>query len=85
MTEKPESVTELPFMAKYIHFIRVEDKPKTSVWSVRNNSGRYQIGIVAWNPGWRQDRFTPDEGMVFSRGCLNDISEFIRSVMEMRK
>jgi hypothetical protein len=62
---------------KYIKFIKIEDKPKTSVWNCCNISGDYSLGIVKWNPGWRQYCFFPEPGMVFSIGCMNDIGDFI--------
>jgi hypothetical protein len=72
------------FKAKYIHFKKIEDKPKTSVWSCRNNSGDYQIGIVKWNPGWRQYCFFSEPDMVFSTGCMEDICNFIKRLKEMK-
>ena len=72
------------FTAKYIHFKKIEDKPKTSVWSCLNNSGDYQIGIVKWNPGWRQYCFFPEPDMVFSIGCMEDICKFINTLKAMR-
>jgi hypothetical protein len=72
------------FKAKYIHFKKIEDKPKTSVWSCRNNSGDYQIGIVKWNPGWRQYCFFSEPDMVFSIGCMEDICKFISTLKEMK-
>jgi len=67
---------------KYINFIKVADKPKTSVWHCNSNSGDYIIGIVKWNPGWRQYCFFPENETVFSNGCMQDISNFI---VELRK
>lgn len=72
------------FTAKYIHFKKIEDKPKTSVWSCRNNSGDYQIGVVKWNPGWRQYCFFSEPDMVFSIGCMEDICKFIKTLKEMK-
>ena len=72
------------FKSKYIHFMKIEDKPKTSVWSCRNNSGDYQIGIVKWNPGWRQYCFFPESDMVFSVGCMEDIGKFIGTLKERK-
>ena len=65
---------------KYINFVKLGDKPKTSVWSVVNISGGYQIGIIKWNPGWRQYCFFPESNTVFSKGCMQEINEFITSL-----
>lgn len=65
---------------KYIRMVKIADKPKTSVWEVQNKTGEYSIGIIKWNPGWRQYCFFPDNGIVFSVGCLKDICEFIEGI-----
>jgi hypothetical protein len=77
-------MTPSVFKAKYINFVKIEDKPKTSVWSCRNNSGDYQIGIVKWHPSWRQYCFFPAPYMVFSVGCLEDIGKLIQTLKAMR-
>jgi hypothetical protein len=64
---------------KYIHFVKIDDKPKTSVWSVVNTSGGYSIGTIKWNPGWRQYCFFPEANMVISTGCMQDIIAFVES------
>ncbi len=65
---------------KYIHFVKIDEKPKTTVWSCQNNSGDYSIGLIKWEPGWRQYCFFPEPGMLFSKGCMQDICEFITSL-----
>ena len=64
---------------KFIHFVKVEDKPKTSVWSCRNNRSGDELGIVKWYPGWRQYCFFPAiyEETVYSAGCFEDIKTFM--------
>lgn len=73
------------YTAKYIYFKKIESKPKTSVWSCRNNSGDYQIGIIKWNPGWRQYCFFSEPDMVFSVGCMDDICKFITMLKEEKR
>lgn len=70
--------------SKYIRFVKVAEKPKTSVWDVINKSGEYSIGVIKWNPGWRQYCFFPEQGMVFSVGCMQDICKFIEEVSHAR-
>lgn len=72
------------FKGKYIHFVKIEDKPKTAVFSCRNTSGDYEIGVVKWNPGWRQYCFFPSSDTVFSTGCMEDICKFISTIKAMR-
>lgn len=33
---------------KHIIFIKIEDKPQTSVWSCNNKKGGYQLGVIKW-------------------------------------
>jgi hypothetical protein len=37
---------------QYIHFVKIADKPKTSVWSCRNTRCGAELGIVEWYPAW---------------------------------
>ena len=67
---------------KYIRMVKIADKPKTSVWEVQNMKWEYSLGIIKWNPGWRQYCYYPDNELVFSAGCLRDIVSFIA---ELRK
>lgn len=61
----------------FINFVKIEDKPKTSVWSCRNNHGGYELGQVKWYPAWRQYCFMFHDNTVFNIGCLKDIIDFI--------
>lgn len=67
---------------QYIRMVKIADKPKTSVWEVQNKKGEYSIGIIKWNPGWRQYCFFPDNGIVFSVGCLKDVCNFINELKQ---
>jgi hypothetical protein len=68
--------------SKYIKFVKIADKPKTTVWSCRNISGDYELGQIRWYPQWRQYCFFPVENTVYSMGCMEDINQFI---VELRK
>ena len=72
---------------KYIHFVVVEEKPKTKVWSCRNNHSATELGRVAYYGPWRQYCFLPSEFemLVFSAGCLDDISDFVKRLNDERK
>lgn len=69
---------------KYITMIKIEDKPKTSVFAVESKHDD-QLGIVKWYAPWRQYTFFPEDGCVFSKGCLEDVNDFIGRLMDMRK
>jgi len=70
-------------MSKYIEFIEEEPNPKTSVHSVKLKNGGY-IGEIRWYAPWRQYCWLIDD-LVFSAGCLDDLSDFIKAQMEKRK
>lgn len=69
---------------KYIRFHRIEKKPKTSVYAVYTKNDD-QIGTIKWYSPWRQYCFFPDENTVWSKGCLQDINNFIYDLMSQRK
>jgi len=64
---------------KYISFEKIEDKPKTSVW-VCLSKYNIPLGKIKWYPAWRQYCFLTDDLIVLSKGCLDDISDFIRQL-----
>lgn len=71
----------------YIHFIVIDNKPKTAVWSVRNNKTEVELGQVKWYAPWRQYCFIParPQKTIFNATCLRIISEFIETEMTKRK
>ena len=66
---------------KYIRFHRIEQKEKTNVYAVYTKNDD-QIGIIKWYSGWRQYCFFPDKETVWSKGCLQDINNFIYDLMK---
>jgi hypothetical protein len=70
---------------EFIHFKKVEDKPKTSVWACMNTENRSVLGHVKWYGPWRQYCFFPEAFVVFHNGCLQDICHFIQQLKEERK
>jgi len=65
---------------EFIHFDKIEDKPKTSVWNCVNNKSGTSLGIIKWYAQWRQYCFFPSEQTIFSLGCLKDITTFIEQL-----
>ncbi len=73
---------------EYIHFVKVAEKPKTTVWECRHNEVIDELydednvlGVVKWYGPWRQYCFSQIALMgVFNASCLDDIAEFIRSL-----
>lgn len=72
---------------KYVSFFYVEEKPKTSVWSCRNNKSDEELGQVRWYAPWRQYCYFPTRQIetVYNPGCLEDICHFIQQRMDDRK
>jgi len=70
---------------QYINFELTEEKPKTKVWSCRNNNSGTELGIVKWHSAWRRYCYFPTVQAVYSQGCLDDMSAFIGAAMEERE
>ena len=69
---------------EYIHFVKKADKPKTSVWSCRNNRSGDELGEIKWYPAWRQYCYFPACPAVYSVDCLEEINNFIQRLQEER-
>jgi len=67
---------------KYITMIKVEDKPKTSVFDVYSKHDDI-LGQVKFFPQWRQYCFFPEDDCVFSKGCMDDINNFIGQLQKI--
>ena len=68
---------------KYIQFKQVmqnEIEGKTK-WICENNTAGFPLGWVLWYAPWRRYTFCPvGAHTVFSGGCLDDISSFLRGL-----
>ncbi len=73
---------ELKTEFKYIYFEKVSNSDKTSLWACYNNSSHDSLGDIYWYSRWRQYCFFPNFDTVFSGGCLDDITAFMK---ELRK
>lgn len=72
-------------MSKYIDFRLLEEKPRTQVWGIYSKSQDIRLGVVRWWGSWRQYCFFPEDGILYSSGCLSDIIAFIGKLMDERK
>lgn len=83
---------------KYLRFdevLLVKDDPaspfhlvparKTRTFHVVSKRHGFTLGEIRWHGAWRQYVFFPDEDTLFNRVCLDDISSFIKRVMDERK
>lgn len=72
-------------MKRYLMFVVVEHKPKTEVYAVISKSDGSTLGRILWWAQWRQYVWEPTLKTVWSRGCLQQVYEFIEKLMEARK
>ena len=69
---------------EYIHFVKVDQKTKTSVWECRNNKSYATLGVVKWYPAWRAYCFFSGPA-IYNKGCLEHIISFIDDLNEERR
>ena len=69
---------------KYITMIKTEDKPKTSVFEVYSKHEDL-LGEIKFFAQWRQYCFFPEDDSVFSKGCMEDINDFISKLGDILK
>lgn len=67
-------------MSKYLNFLLLERKPKTSVVDVISKLYGFRLGIIRWYGAWRQYAFFPEEGTIFNVECLDDIQSYIKGL-----
>lgn len=67
---------------EYITFTHYESKDKTEVWQCSSVRKGFVLGYVKWYGGWKQYSFFPSPGTLFNRGCLADIQNFLKEIMQ---
>lgn len=70
---------------QYILFSEDPPRAKTSIWRCLNRRNQSTLGLVSWEAAWRQYTFAPSYETTFSAGCLRDIADFIRQLMDARR
>jgi len=69
----------------YINFQEAPNgKRKTQKFHCLNNTSGGCLGIIKWASGWRQYCFFPEPCCQFSKGCMEDICHFIKTIEELR-
>lgn len=56
---------------------------KTFIIPVQSKSRRDLLGIIKWYGPWRQYTFEPEYATIFSRGCLQEIKDYLEKLMEL--
>lgn len=72
-------------MKEYLEFKLIQKLPKTAVYAVVSKSDGKILGRVYWHWAWRQYIFEAFNITIWSRGCLQQIQDFIDKLMEERK
>ena len=71
---------------KYLKFILIKEKPKTSIYEVRSIKEEWDIlATIEWYPGWRQYCIMTEIYTVWNDGCLKDVVEFLEFLREDHK
>jgi len=70
---------------KYIRFELLKELPKTKHYTVLNIKSDDILGWIKWYGPWRQYCFFPLHNTIFNNGCMLDIIDFIKKLMEERK
>jgi len=65
---------------KYLLFTPTPSTGKTSRWECKNKNSLAVLGVIKWHCGWRQYCYFPSCPAVYSAGCLDDISDFIKQL-----
>jgi len=79
---------EVILRSKYLEFrlVPVDNGPaKTDIWEVLNKNSEVRLGQIRWYGAWRQYCYFPRRETVMSSECLDDITTFIKNLMQARK
>lgn len=71
---------DLEYCSKNYLDFRLADKHNPATWiiDVYSKEGLFPLGQIRWYAQWRQYGFYPEEGTVFEKTCLTDITELCR-------
>lgn len=70
---------------QWLTFTETNDTGKTKVWDIHNADNGSHLGEVKWNGGWRQYVFAPRAHCIWNPACLDQLTEFIREQMAVRR
>ena len=69
---------------KFLNYTEIDNTGKTKIVGVGNNQG-HKLGVIKWYASWRKYCFSPFPATTFDMTCLNDITLFIKELMDERK
>lgn len=70
---------------QYIKFKILSSLARTRIFTVESLTQGGVLGRVMWHSAWRQYCFFPEPRTHWSKGCLQDVQDFIFELMEERK
>ena len=74
------------WVTEYLRFVdRTEQGAKTRTIEIQSLHHGDILGFIKWNGAWRQYWFMPEKGSGWSAGCMEDVTEFINTLMDARK
>lgn len=65
---------------KYLIFKIIGHTPKTKIVEVQSKLHGYKLGIIKWYGAWWQYVFYPEKETLYSKGCMEDIIEYIKGL-----
>lgn len=65
---------------KYIKFVKIISTGKTVRFSCINIHHGEELGEIKWYGAWRQYCYFANVSAVYSKGCLDDISDFLNQL-----
>ena len=63
----------------------IPESRKTKIFHVYSNHDGSELGEIRWESKWRCYVFYPFTGVIWSWGCLKELTEFIKNLMDIRK
>jgi hypothetical protein len=70
---------------EFVEKIYDDTKRKTKIYAVMNKHHGDELGEIKWYGAWHQFTFFPARATVWSIGCMQQVMDFIRQLMEERK
>lgn len=72
---------------EYIKFVKQHTPRRKTGMYVCKTKDNFRLGIVKWYSPWRRYCYFPTAcgNSIYSEGCLKDIIDFIKQLMDLRK
>jgi len=64
----------------YSRYVSQSKSGKTEIWVIAAVADNTPLGQVYWYASWRQYVFYPADHTLWNADCLEEVSEFVRSL-----